>query len=109
MRVRRRLVFKANTPKNKSIFIKLSTIIMNEELIVKDANGNTLQDGDTVLLTQDSKLKGSSQVLKRGDTFKNIRLTDNTEEIECKDGRSWLVLKTCYIKKNVSKKKKKKR
>jgi protein PhnA len=67
---------------------------------VKDSNGTVLADGDSVLVIKDLKVKGSSQTLKRGAVFKNIRVdADNPEEVECKDGRSTLVLKTCFIKK----------
>lgn len=67
---------------------------------VKDSNGTVLADGDSVLVIKDLKVKGSSQTLKRGAVFKNIRVDpDNPEEIECRDGRSALVLKTCFIKK----------
>ena len=45
-----------------------------DQLIVKDSNGNLLADGDDVLLIKDLKLKGSSEVLKKGTKFKNIRL-----------------------------------
>lgn len=62
---------------------------------VKDSNGTLLQDGDSVTIIKDLKVKGSSSTLKRGSLFKNIRLTDDPEEIECKD----LVLKTCFVKK----------
>lgn len=67
---------------------------------VKDSNGSVLADGDSVLVIKDLKVKGSSQTLKRGAVFKNIRVDpDNPEEVECRDGRSTLVLKTCFIKK----------
>lgn len=69
------------------------------EFEVKDSNGSLLQDGDSVQLTRDLKLKGTSKTLKRGSVFKNIRLTEDEGEIECKDGRSWIVLKTQYLKK----------
>ncbi|MGM0636415.1 MAG: alkylphosphonate utilization protein [Bacteroidota bacterium] len=66
----------------------------------KDTNGNVLNDGDTIVLTKDLKVKGSSTNLKRGTTFKNIRLTNNTEEIECKSKKiKGLVLKTQFVKK----------
>ena len=68
-------------------------------MAVRDSNGNTLENGDTVLVIKDLKVKGSSQTLKRGAQFKNIRLTSNEEEIECRDGKSMLVLKTCFLKK----------
>ena len=51
---------------------------------VRDSNGTLLNEGDTVHLIKDLKVKGSSSVLKRGTVVKNIRLTDNDEEIEGK-------------------------
>lgn len=65
----------------------------------KDSCGNVLSDGDSVHVIKDLKVKGSSTVLKRGAVFKNIGLTDSKEEVECRDGRSTLVLKTCFLKK----------
>lgn len=71
---------------------------MTEE--VKDSNGNTLADGDSVTVIKDLKVKGSSVTLKRGTMIKNIRLTDDPEEIECNaDKVKGLVLKTCFLKK----------
>jgi len=66
---------------------------------VKDSNGNGLNDGDTVQVIKDLKVKGSSQTLKRGTVFKGIRLTDDEEAVECGQGRNTLVLKTCFLKK----------
>lgn len=71
---------------------------MSEE-ITKDSHGTILQDGDSVQLIKDLKVKGSSTILKRGNIMKNIRLTGDPEEIECRDGKSTLVLKTCFLKK----------
>lgn len=65
----------------------------------KDSNGNILSDGDSVQLIKDLKVKGSSLNMKRGSVVKNIRLTADPEEIECRDGRSTIVLKTCFLKK----------
>jgi protein PhnA len=65
----------------------------------KDCNGNILNEGDTVQLNKDLKLKGSSTTYKIGTVFKNIRLTSDTEAIECKDGKTTLVLKTMFLKK----------
>jgi protein PhnA len=65
----------------------------------KDSNGTALADGDSVQVIKDLKVKGSSSSLKRGKVFKNIRLTAKEEEIECRDGKSTLVLKTCFLKK----------
>ncbi len=66
---------------------------------VRDSNGNELNHGDSVQVIKDLKVKGSSDTLKRGATFKNIHLTDNEEEIECGQGRNTVVLKTCFLKK----------
>lgn len=65
----------------------------------KDSNGNKLQDGDSVLVIKDLKVKGSSITLKRGTVVKNIRLTDDPEAIEGREGKSTIVLKTCFLKK----------
>jgi len=65
----------------------------------KDTNGATLNDGDSVQLTKDLKVKGSSLNLKRGTVIKNIRLTDDPDEVECRQGKSQIVLKTCFLKK----------
>jgi protein PhnA len=71
----------------------------NSELVVKDSNGKVLQTGDTVMLTKDLKVKGSSVNLKQGTVIKKIRLTDSTEEVDCKvDGMS-IVLRTEFLKK----------
>lgn len=67
--------------------------------VVKDANGNVLSDGDTVVLIKDLKLKGSSQVLKGGTKAKNIRLVDGDYEISCKIEGSAMGLKACFVKK----------
>jgi protein PhnA len=66
---------------------------------VKDSNGTTLAEGDSVQVIKDLKVKGSSLVLKRGKIVKNIRFTDNEEEIEYREGKSTMVLKTCFLKK----------
>jgi len=68
-------------------------------MAVKDSNGNELNDGDSVQVIKDLKVKGSSAVLKQGKVFRNIRLTSKDEEVECRDGKSTLVLKTCFLKK----------
>lgn len=70
-----------------------------ENLEVKDSNGNLLRTGDSVMLTQDLKVKGCSINLKRGKVIKNIRLTDDADNIEFKEGKTTMVLKTCYLKK----------
>ncbi|HXI10148.1 MAG TPA: alkylphosphonate utilization protein [Thermodesulfobacteriota bacterium] len=65
----------------------------------KDSNGTVLNEGDSVQVIKDLKVKGSSNTLKRGKVFKNIRLTSRNEEIECREGKTTLVLKTCFLKK----------
>lgn len=66
---------------------------------IKDGNGTLLTDGDSVKLVKDLKVKGSSTTLKRGTVVKNIRLTDNAEEIEGKVERTVMVLKTMFLQK----------
>lgn len=69
------------------------------EITVKDSNGNILQDGDTVVLIKDLKLRGSSTVLKIGTKASNIRLTANPAEIDCKLGGTAIVLRCEFVKK----------
>ncbi|MGJ8537898.1 MAG: alkylphosphonate utilization protein [Parasphingopyxis sp.] len=67
---------------------------------VRDAVGNRLEDGDSVTLIKDLKVKGAGQTLKRGTVVKTIRLTANPEEIDCRtDGIKGLVLRTEFVKK----------
>lgn len=69
-------------------------------MTVKDSNGNALNEGDSVQVIKDLKVKGTSVTLKRGTLIKNIRLTDDEEEIECNSDKvKGLVLKTCFLKK----------
>ncbi len=71
-----------------------------EEKVFKDANGNILQDGDSVTVIKDLKVKGSSNVVKRGTKVKNIRLVDGDHDIDCKiDGFGAMQLKTEFVKK----------
>lgn len=68
--------------------------------VVKDANGNVLQDGDTVTVIKDLKVKGSSLVVKVGTKVKNIRLVDGDHDIDCKiDGIGAMKLKSEFVKK----------
>ena len=67
--------------------------------VVKDAHGNFLADGDSVVLIKDLKLRGSSGVLKQGTKAKNIRLVDGDHEIDCKIEGAALALKACFVKK----------
>lgn len=67
---------------------------------IKDANGNTLQDGDTVTVIKDLKVKGSSLVVKVGTKVKNIRLVEGDHDIDCKiDGIGPMKLKSQFVKK----------
>lgn len=66
----------------------------------KDSNGAQLSDGDSVTVIKDLNVKGSSMVIKRGTKVKNIRLTDDPEEVDCRINGSGIVLKTCFLKKN---------
>ncbi|MDP9566772.1 UNVERIFIED_ORG: protein PhnA [Kosakonia oryzae] len=72
-----------------------------DELIVKDANGNLLADGDSVTVIKDLKVKGSSSMLKIGTKVKNIRLVEGDHNIDCKiDGFGPMKLKSEFVKKN---------
>jgi len=67
---------------------------------VRDSVGNTLQDGDTVTVIKDLKVKGSSLVVKVGTKMKNIRLVDGDHDIDCKiDGIGAMKLKSEFVKK----------
>ncbi|WP_460241068.1 zinc ribbon domain-containing protein YjdM [Aurantivibrio infirmus] len=71
-----------------------------KESVVKDSNGNVLQDGDTVSVIKDLKVKGSSSVVKVGTKVKNIRLVDGDHDIDCKiDGIGAMKLKSEFVKK----------
>lgn len=66
----------------------------------RDSNGTILNDGDSVTLIKDLKVKGTSTTLKRGTLVKNIRLTDDASEIECNAEKvKGLVLRTEFLKK----------
>jgi protein PhnA len=69
-------------------------------MTTKDSNGNPLNEGDSVQIIKDLKVKGSSITLKRGTKYKNIHLTNNDEEVECREGKTTIVLKTCFLKKS---------
>jgi protein PhnA len=70
------------------------------EDVVTDSNGTVLNEGDSVRPIKDLKVKGSSTIIKRGTLIKNIHLTANNEEVECRvENVKGLVLKTCFLKK----------
>lgn len=68
-------------------------------MTTKDTNGKELNDGDAVQIIKDLKVKGTSNTLKRGATFKSVRLTSNEGQVECRHGKSTIVLKTEFLKK----------
>ena len=71
-----------------------------DKKIFKDANGNVLNDGDSVTVIKDLKVKGSSLVVKIGTKVKNIRLVDGDHDIDCKiDGIGAMQLKSEFVKK----------
>lgn len=68
--------------------------------VYRDANGTELQDGDTVTVIKDLKIKGSSDVVKRGTIVKNIKLKDGDHDVDCKiPGFGNMELKTEFLKK----------
>lgn len=70
-------------------------------LVVKDANGNILQEGDSVTVIKDLKVKGASGAIKQGTKVKNIRLVEGDHNIDCKvDGFGPMKLKSEFVKKN---------
>lgn len=72
----------------------------DDKPVFKDANGNVLQDGDTVTVIKDLKIKGSSSVVKVGTKVKNIRLSEGDHDIDCKiDGIGAMKLKSEFVKK----------
>ncbi len=69
-------------------------------LIVKDANGNALADGDTVIVVKNLPVKGSPQPIKAGTKIKNIRLVDSDHNIDCRiDGFGAMAIKSEFVKK----------
>jgi protein PhnA len=86
------------TPEEES-----ETVAAAEEVdstIVKDANGNVLQDGDTVVLIKDLPVKGAPKPIKAGTKVKNIKLTSGDHNINCKiDGFGAMALKSIYVRK----------
>lgn len=77
-----------------------SELAAEAAVTVRDAAGNALADGDSVVLIKDLKLRGSSQVLKQGTVIRSIRLTDNPEEIDCRhDSIKGLVLRVEFVRK----------
>lgn len=77
----------------------VSSEVENADKVI-DANGNELQNGDTVIVVKDLPVKGAPKPLKAGTKVKNIRLTDGDHNISCKiDGYGAMALKSIYVKK----------
>ena len=73
---------------------------MIDQELIKDANGNVLNDGDSVTVIKDLKVKGSSSTLKQGTKVKSIRLVEGDHNIDCKiDGFGAMKLKSEFVKK----------
>ena len=74
--------------------------LIDQETIVKDANGNILNDGDTVTVIKDLKIKGTSNAVKVGTKVKGIRLCEGDHNIDCKvPGHGAMKLKSAFVKK----------
>jgi protein PhnA len=72
----------------------------DEHEVIKDSVGNVLQDGDTITVIKDLKVKGSSLVVKVGTKVKGIRLCDGDHDIDCKiDGIGAMKLKSEFVRK----------
>ena len=72
----------------------------SDSVVVKDSNGAVLNEGDSVTVIKDLKVKGGSSDLKRGTLIKKIHLVGDAEAVECRVDGSTLVLKTCFLKKS---------
>lgn len=66
---------------------------------MKDSNGNVLHDGDSVTVIKDLKVRGTSDIIKRGTMVKNIRLMDDSAEIDCRVNKTAMILRTEFVKK----------
>ena len=72
----------------------------DDQLIVRDANGNILKEGDFITIIKDLKVKGSSSVVKVGTKVKITRLVDGDHDIDCKiEGIGPMMLKSAFVKK----------
>jgi protein PhnA len=79
---------------------EIVTATRDDNVEVRDAVGNPLADGDQVTLIKDLTVKGAGQTLKRGTLIKSIRLTDDTQEIDCRyEGIKGLVLRAEFVRK----------
>jgi len=90
-----------NCPECGHVWAEGAQDAAEESLVVKDANGNLLADGDSVTVIKDLKVKGSSTPLKIGTKVKGIRLVEGDHNIDCKiDGFGQMKLKSEFVKKN---------
>ncbi|WP_345829626.1 zinc ribbon domain-containing protein YjdM [Erwinia sp. HDF1-3R] len=90
-----------NCPECGHVWSETADAAVEDTLIVKDANGNLLADGDSVTVIKDLKVKGSSTPLKIGTRVKSIRLVEGDHNIDCKiDGFGPMKLKSEFVKKN---------
>lgn len=81
-------------------WLPASQVAALTETVVRDAAGNVLADGDSVVLVKDLKVKGTSTTLKQGTVIRTIRLTADPEEIDCRhDTIRGLVLRTEFVRK----------
>jgi len=73
---------------------------IDESSLIKDSNGNVLNDGDTVIVIKDLPVKGAPKPIKAGTKVKNIKLTDGDHNIDCKvDGFGSMALKSEFVRK----------
>lgn len=72
---------------------------VDEARVVLDSNGNPLATGDAVILIKDLKLKGSSNVIKKGTKIKSIRIVEGDHEVDCKVNGMAVMLKAGFLKK----------
>ncbi|MGE9553768.1 zinc ribbon domain-containing protein YjdM [Erwinia amylovora] len=90
-----------NCPECGHVWSEGTETSADDALVVKDANGNLLADGDSVTVIKDLKVKGSSTPLKIGTRVKSIRLVEGDHNIDCKiDGFGAMKLKSEFVKKN---------
>lgn len=79
---------------------KAVTAAKEEQVVVRDANGNLLADGDNATVIKDLKIKGTSSVIKVGTKIKIIRLVEGDHDLDCKvDGHGAMMLKSEFVKK----------
>ena len=80
--------------------IAAAAAMAEQAAVVRDAYGNVLQDGDSVTVIKDLKVKGTSSVVKVGTKVRNIRLVEGDHDIDCKiDGIGAMQLKSEFVKK----------